>query len=223
MKKINSVLSVFASSLAVHFIAGCVAVPVAPVYYPIVERMPKLSGEYPVRAPIAVQSRDRLIGAWDMEYECNSISVCNTMADPVELSQIIKNRYEFYDDGVVKLQMKHDGKEFNHVGEWSYENGVIGMKFKNSNTGRRESMEMTALWYSDTEVELRYADLRAYEQMFYVTPNIKSMEAKYAANGSLSTRMCMEHQSGRITSISIFNMAYSPMVMQRTGEVESDE
>lgn len=223
MKKINSVLSVFASSLAVHFIAGCVAVPVAPVYYPIVERMPKLSGEYPLRTPIAVQSRDRLIGAWDMEYETASISVSNTRADPIEQSLLIRNQYKFYGDGMVQLRMKTGGTETDRIGEWSYENGKVVMKFKNSHTGKLDVMEMTALWYSETEVELRFADLRAYEQMFYVTPNIKSMEAKYAANGSLSTRMCMEHQSGRITSISIFNMVYSPMVMQRTGEVESDE
>ena len=223
MKNSRSVLLFCASVAAAYFVAGCVAYPVAPRCYPIVERMPKLSGEYPVRAPVAVQSRDRLIGVWDMEYECNSISVCNTMADPIEISQMVKNRYEFYDDGVLKLQMKLDGKEFNHVGEWSYENGVIGMKFKNSNTGRWESMEMTALWYSDTEVELRYADLRAYERMFFVTPNVKSMNASYAPNGSLSTRMSMEHKTGQFTGISVLNMVYAPMIMRRTGEVESGD
>ena len=80
---------------------------------------------------------------------------------------------------------------------------------------------MNTLWYSNEEVELRYADLRAYEKKFYVSPNVKSMTAFYNPNGTLETRMYMDYSE--LSAASVFNSIYSPMIMSRIGDVSEDE
>ena len=79
-------------------------------------------------------------------------------------------------------------------------------------------MDMLVLWHSDTEIELRYADLRAYERMFYVSEYITGMRAYYESSGVLRTSMDMTINGGVTTT----NAIYSPMVLERLGDAIDD-
>lgn len=187
------------------------------------ERKPVLTGNYQLRNPIPAKGRSSIVGVWEMVQEHNTVSVSTGSAKPFEHSQVVKNRYWFYEDGTLRLVSIIGGKETGNLGSWEYRDGILSMCFKNRQTGRDERVQMNVLWYSGSEFELRYADLRAYEKMFGVAESIKSVNASYAPDGVMELRMKMEFSAGNITGVSIFNSIYSPMICERTGDIPDEE
>lgn len=185
------------------------------------EEKPTLKGSYPVRIAAEARSRERIIGVWELLQEHNTISVSTGREKPHAYSQVLKNRYTFYADGMLFLAMDIAGKEKSYNGTWDYQDGRLNMSLKNQK-GAIEKMTMNVIWYSDTEIELRHADLLAFERMFYVAPTIKSMKARYSDNGALETRMYMEIPVKNKTAVSIFNSIYSPMICERVGDAHDD-
>ncbi len=202
-------------------LAGCVSVVSTPVRYPLSDEKPVLTENYPIRTPSAVRGCEKIVGVWEIVQSHETISSNTTTEKPFKFSQIVKIQYKFYKDQTVLCNQKVGGTEHNHRGKWSYDDGKLTLRFKNAHKGLEDSIVMNTLWYSNEEVELRYADLRAYEKMFYVSPNVKSMTAFYNPNGTLETRMYMDYS--KLSAASVFNSIYSPMIMSRIGDVSEDD
>ena len=137
-------------SVLVILFGGCVRLePVnSSVNRPIIERDPILKGEYPVRTPEANRKKKTIIGSWVSNQEQVYLSfMSNKNIEDNEQTMITKQRYIFFEDGILKNIMKIGDKETSYNGNWEYneETQILHLATKDQ-TGKIIHMNHRVIW-----------------------------------------------------------------------------
>ena len=167
------------------------------------------------RKPVAPFGRDRMTGKWEDAYFSDSISF-NFKGVGSRNHTTISGTFFLYSDGVVRFVTKVAGKETSGNGTWTYSGDILETKIKNQATDKDEHMAFKVIWYSDSEAELRFADINDYAKLLMRT--LAYADAYYDEAGRQVSRMVIGGKDGMPGSfIDIFT---SPRRIERTGDLE---
>ena len=124
--------------------------------------------------------------------------------------------YKFFSDGQYLFTNKaKDGTETSSNGSWKYKDGILTISETKAGNGVGQSMRMKVVWYGHTQMELRIEDLSNYENLFRQAPAVKSVTARYEADGSLRTNMQMNNNGIDV----VIKMIQSPLRFTRSDDV----
>ena len=169
------------------------------------------------RKPVAPFGRDRMIGKWEESYSQDSISFTFNDAGNRKNSFRLTGTYYLYSDGVVRYVTRIAGKETNWNGVWKYDGDILTTVFRNQSSDKDENMVFKVIWYSDSEVEFRFADIKDYVGLLMRT--LSYADAYYdEETGKQITRMVIGGKDGAPGSI--IDIFASPRLIERTGDLE---
>ena len=168
------------------------------------------------RKSIAPFGRSRIIDKWEEAYSQDSISF-NLKGVSIRQSNTLTGTFSFYPDGEVLYVTRIAGKETNWQGKWNYEGDVLKMIFKNQTSGKEESMNFKVIWYSDSEAELRFANIDDYVKMLMRV--LSYVDAYYDDEScKLVTHMVVGGKDG--APVSIVDAFKTPRLIERTGDLD---
>ena len=168
------------------------------------------------RKPVAPFGRDRLIGKWEEAYFSDSVSFNSKGVSSRNHSRISGTMF-FYPDGVVRFVANVSGKETSGNGTWTYSRDILETKIKNQSTDKDEHMAFKVIWYSDSEAELRVADINDYVKLLMRT--LSYADAYYdEETGKQVTHMVIGGKNG--VPGSIIDIFAAPRRIDRTGDLE---
>ena len=167
------------------------------------------------RKPVAPFGRDRMIGKWEDAYFSDSVSF-NFKGVGSRNHSTISDTMFLYPDGVVRFVAKVAGKETSGNGTWTYSDGVLETKIMNQSTGKDEHMIFKVIWYSDSEAELRFADINDYAKLLMRT--LSYADAYYdGITGEQITHMVIGGKNGAPGSI--IDVFAAPRCIERTADL----
>ena len=146
-----------------------------------------------------------LYGQWeamqvmDMKTTIPSIKYANTTTSASNTS------YTFFDDGNCQMIVKAGETQSMSSGNWTYKNDNL-----TDATGKSVQMQFKLLWYSDSQFEMRYADLGAYEKLLKIG-NAKSVNCSYDERGCMTTKMVISSGSNSNNT----TILESPLIFDR--------
>ena len=162
-----------------------------------------------LRTPSTPRPQAMLYGQWeamqvmDMKTTIPSIKYANTTTSASNTS------YTFFDDGNCQMIVKAGETQSMSSGNWTYKNDILTMNLTDA-TGKSVQMQFKLLWYSDSQFEMRYADLGAYEKLLKIG-NAKSVNCSYDERGCMTTKMVISSGSNSNNT----TILESPLIFDR--------
>lgn len=165
-------------------------------------------------------AKDELCGIWEVIQSVNSVTTTLGLDKPTELLQVLRVTYELNSDGAFRSTSLVSGRETVCSGTWDCEDGDLVLRMDDHKGGMAET-RLCCVRHGEDGLEMRYADLRAYEKMFLVG-GIESSSASYDADGTLHHTTLIDNSNNekdvrvRIETRSVT----SPMIFERRAEGE---
>lgn len=168
-----------------------------------------------VKKPDVVRGRDKLVGKWTTSGVTDTKTALMQHKRVFTQSTIATQTYFFYDDGACRSVTVAGGKETNWNGRYTYADGILTITGPGGD-GKEHSFSLKLLWYSDTEFEMRHADVATYEDMLRQAPNVKDISCSYEMDGAFRTRLVVVANGME----SVTTMIESPKIFDREGNVD---
>lgn len=158
---------------------------------------------------------EAIVGEWNSNVYMDTKNVIpkfrRVMVQP---GTSMTQTYKFFPDGQYLFTNKaKDGTETSSNGSWEYKDGVLTISEIKAENKAGQSMRMKVIWYGQTQMELRIEDLTKYENLFMQAPAVRSVTARYEADGSLRTNMQMNNNGIDVA----VKMIQSPLRFTRLG------
>ena len=167
------------------------------------------------RKPGDVRGQDKLVGKWTASLVADTkIALMKYKRVNVQTATSTQT-YFFYGDGACRTLIVMGGKETTWNGRYTYADGILTITGPGGD-GKEHSFSLKLLWYSDTEFEMRHADVATYEDMMRQAPNVKEVNCSYELDGAFRTRFLMM-ADGMET---VMTMIESPKIFDRDGDVD---
>lgn len=168
------------------------------------------------RKPDAARGGDKLVGKWTSSAVSDTKIALMKYERVLVQSSTATQTYFFYGDGACRtLTVAAGGKETNWNGRYTYADGILTITGPGGD-GKEHSFSLKLLWYSDTEFEMRHADVATYEDMMRQAPNVKEVNCSYEMDGAFRTRMLIVADGME----SVMTMIESPKIFDRDGDVD---
>lgn len=155
-----------------------------------------------------------LEGKWESYQSHKSRTQTANDSTVKEHTQVLHDTYEFLKDGTFRQIKEVSGTETVWTGSWKVDDNVLWLSLKTQH-GESVKTGFRASRVESGEIELQYADLRAYEKMF-IRENVKIVSASYNDKSELCTHMVVEIDVGTGKGHqSIFDSVYSPLILEK--------
>lgn len=138
----------------------------------------------------------RLMGHWSSSY---SQSVRNSSGG--ETVQAVGESIHFKEGGGLSRSLTIDGKTREFSGTWEWTGDSLVMDFTDA-AGKRMRFAYALKWESENRFEMRFEDLRAYEQTIGAGGGCRA-QAEYSADGTLTTKIETSAANGQVSAVTV--------------------